>query len=165
MIAAIVAVDNDWGIGFNGKLLEHIPDDLKRFKQLTAQNIVIMGRKTWDSLPKKPLPNRLNIVITRQERQIENMTAFISLGEAWSRLTNSIIDNNVFIIGGGQIYEKFLPLCEKVYVTKIYKSHNNIDTFFPNLDSKDDWKISDTSPIYEYNNIQYQYIEYSKIDK
>lgn len=64
MISAIVAVDNDWGIGFNGDLLEHIPADLKYFKQLTSGHNVIMGRKTWDSLPKKPLPNRLNIVIT-----------------------------------------------------------------------------------------------------
>ena len=64
MISAIVAVDNNWGIGYNGNLLEHIPDDLKYFKQLTSNKMVVMGRKTWDSLPIKPLPDRLNIVIT-----------------------------------------------------------------------------------------------------
>ena len=68
MISTIVAVDNNWGIGFNGDLLEHIPEDLKYFKELTSGNIVVMGRKTWDSLPKKPLPNRFNIVITSKER-------------------------------------------------------------------------------------------------
>ena len=67
MIAAIVAVDNNFGIGFNGELLERIPDDLKRFKQLTDDSTVVMGRKTWDSLPKKPLPNRFNIIVTSQE--------------------------------------------------------------------------------------------------
>ena len=64
MISAIVAVDNNWGIGFNGDLLEHIPDDLRFFKELTLNNWVVMGRKTWESLPKQPLPNRTNIVIT-----------------------------------------------------------------------------------------------------
>ena len=64
MIAAIVAVNNNWGIGYNGDLLEHIPADLKNFRKLTENNIVVMGRKTWDSLPKKPLLNRSNIIIT-----------------------------------------------------------------------------------------------------
>ena len=68
MISAIVAVDNDWGIGYNGDLLEKIPEDLKYFKTLTTGNIVIMGRKTWDSLPKQPLPNRLNFIITSQTK-------------------------------------------------------------------------------------------------
>ena len=63
MISAIVAVDNNWGIGYNGKLLENIPNDLKHFKELTTNNIVVMGSKTWDSLPNKPLPNRFNIII------------------------------------------------------------------------------------------------------
>ena len=65
MIAAIVAVDNNWGIGYNGELLERIPEDMKYFKELTQNKPIIMGRKTWDSLPKKPLPNRINIIITR----------------------------------------------------------------------------------------------------
>ena len=64
MISAIVAVDNNWGIGFNGNLLEHIPEDLKYFKALTTNHIIVMGRKTWDSIPVKPLKDRLNIVIS-----------------------------------------------------------------------------------------------------
>ena len=68
MISAIVAVDENWGIGSNNELLEHIPEDLRRFKKLTDENTVVMGRKTWDSLPVKPLPNRFNIVISRQEQ-------------------------------------------------------------------------------------------------
>ena len=65
MISAIVAVDENWGIGYDGKLLEKIPEDLKHFKELTNNNVVVMGRKTWNSLPTNPLPNRTNIVITR----------------------------------------------------------------------------------------------------
>ena len=78
MISAIVAVDNNWGIGYNGNLLEHIPADLKDFKQLTTGQVVIMGRKTWDSLPKKPLPNRLNIIITSTPQENEENVKFLS---------------------------------------------------------------------------------------
>ena len=88
MIKAIVAVDENWGIGYNGDLLEHVPEDLKRFKELTTNNIVVMGRKTWDSLPKKPLPNRLNIVVT--SKQIEDMenVKFLSLEETIRYIIN-----------------------------------------------------------------------------
>ena len=72
MISAIVAVDNNWGIGFNGDLLEHIPEDLEYFKQLTTGNIIIMGRKTWESLPKKPLPKRRNLVLTSNPDNYNN---------------------------------------------------------------------------------------------
>ena len=107
MIAAIVAVDANWGIGYNGDLLEYIPEDLKYFKTLTTGNIVIMGRKTWDSLPRKPLPNRLNMVITNQTKS--NGCDLIN-GE-WMKLSMDNIKfqleyNNkeydkYFIIGGG----------------------------------------------------------------
>ena len=82
MISAIVAVDNNWGIGFNGDLLEHIPEDLKYFKELTSGGVVIMGRKTWDSLPKKPLPNRVNIVITSNPKEDEENVKYMTLEEA-----------------------------------------------------------------------------------
>ena len=80
MISAIVAVDNNWGIGFNGDLLEHIPEDLKYFKEITDNHWVIMGRKTWDSLPKKPLPNRTNVVITKNP-QYSKEANFWTLGQ------------------------------------------------------------------------------------
>jgi dihydrofolate reductase len=103
MISAIVAVDNNWGIGYNGDLLEHIPDDMKFFKKLTTGNVVIMGRKTWDSLPVKPLPDRLNLVITRQGRDIDCMTCFIDMDEAKVRAAMARHDpeDNWFVIGGG----------------------------------------------------------------
>ena len=89
MISAIVAVDENFGIGFNGDLLEHIPEDLKRFKQLTTNKTIIMGRKTWESLPNKPLPDRLNIVVTSKERSFEEMTVFTSFEEVYSRARKS----------------------------------------------------------------------------
>lgn len=163
MISAIVAVDNNWGIGFNGDLLEHIPEDLKYFKQLTSGCVVVMGRKTWDSLPKKPLPNRLNIVITSQERHFEEMAAFIPFSEAVSRLKRSPKEDDWFIIGGGQIYKELLPYCDRVYVTKIFKDHDQVDTYFPNLDESDEWAPAIYSDIRQQGDLMYQFWQYDRI--
>ena len=129
MISAIVAVDNNWGIGYNGDLLASIPDDLKHFRQLTSGNMVVMGRKTWDSLPKKPLPNRANIVISNQGNTILHKDAMrMSLDDLL--LVINDIQFDVFIIGGGEIYKQLLPYCDRVYVTKILKDFENVDTYF-----------------------------------
>ena len=163
MISAIVAVDNDWGIGYNGELLEYIPEDLKFFKELTLGNTVIMGSKTWDSLPEKskPLPKRCNIIVSPEKRLI--------LGKNVLRL--QMIDvleylytttDEVFIIGGGSIYKQLLPYCNQVYITKIYKDHKNIDTYFPNLDETNEWVVSPISEIKEYNGIPYQFLRYER---
>ena len=163
MISAIVAVDENWGIGYNGDLLEHIPEDLKYFKQLTSGNTIVMGRKTWDSLPKKPLPNRFNIVITSQERHFEEMTAFIPFSEAVSRLKHSTKEDDWFIIGGGQIYKELLPYCDRVYVTKIFKNHNQVDTYFPNLDESEEWAPAACTDIRQYKYLTYQFWQYDRI--
>ena len=161
MISAIVAVDNNWGIGFNGDLLEHIPEDLKYFKKLTENNVVIMGRKTWDSLPKKPLPNRLNIVITSNPRENKDNVKFMTLDEA---IAYAIVcrPKHVFIIGGGIIYEKFLPFCKKIYITKIFTEHSQVDTYFPNLDNLKKWQLVESGPINIYKDFTYQFQLYSK---
>lgn len=163
MISAIVAVDENFGIGFNGDLLEHIPEDLKRFKQLTTNKTIIMGRKTWESLPNKPLSDRLNIVITSKERSLGEMTTFIPFEEAYSRATHAIPEDEWFVIGGGSIYKEFLPICDKVYLTKIMVSHKNVDTYFPNIELMDNWKCIEQSEIKQYNDISYQFKTYSRI--
>ena len=111
MISAIVAVDANWGIGYNGQLLEHIPDDLKRFKELTSNNTVVMGRKTWESLPNKPLPNRFNVVLTSTPSQMEQTvnTKFLTMDDFLMNLDSleefmNEYGKEIFIIGGGQIY-------------------------------------------------------------
>ena len=169
MISAIVAVDEDWGIGFNGQLLEKIPEDMKWFRSLTHERTVLMGRKTWDSLPKKPLPDRLNLVITRGERKFDEMTVFIDMEEAKIRAREAAkdTDDEWFVIGGGQIYKELLPFCDRVYVTKIYTSHENVDTYFPNLDEPEEWntwKVVHRSKTKIYNNILYQFWTYDRIN-
>lgn len=163
MISAIVAVDENFGIGFNGNLLEHIPDDLKHFKQLTAGNVIIMGRKTWESLPKKPLPNRTNIVVTNKKKGNEDGAKFMTLEDA-KRYAIINRPTDVFVIGGGQIYKEFLPICDRVYATKIFKDHANVDTYFPNIELMDNWKCVEQSEIKQYNGISYQFKTYSKIN-
>ena len=134
MIATIVAVDNNWGIGRNGDLLANIPEDKKFFKDKTDGSVVVMGRKTWDSLPIKPLPNRKNYVISRNTIDNRGKDAeYISIEKAIETIENTH-EQNIFIIGGGQIYSKLLPYCDTIYVTKIYESYE-ADTFFPNIDS------------------------------
>ena len=163
MISAIVAVDNNWGIGYNGNLLEKIPEDMKYFKELTTNNVVIMGRKTWDSLPKKPLPNRTNIVITSQKKGEENGAKFMTLEDA---MRYAIVNRptDVFIIGGGQIYKKLLPICSRVYVTKILKNHKDIDTYFPNLDKDPEWETSTCTELrFSEKDIPYAFLTYDRI--
>lgn len=162
MISAIVAVDNDWGIGFNGDLLEHIPADLKYFKQLTSGYTVVMGTNTWNSLPKKPLANRSNIIISSAQRLIMCQNTLRLHMEDIIEYFKYTKDE-IFIIGGGSIYKQLLPYCEKVYVTKINKSHENIDTYFPNLDELDEWTLGESSEVYEYNNFTYQFCQYNRL--
>ena len=167
MISAIVAVDNNWGIGYNGDLLLSIPDDLKRFKAITTGHNVVMGKNTWESLPKKPLPNRINIVIDYRDT-IDYLDDYIigNLEDISNMIKLSIEkDPNIefFIMGGGSIYKQLLPLCDRVYVTKIYHTFENVDTFFPNLDETNDWLSVPTEELQEYNNITYQYWIYDRI--
>lgn len=165
MINLIVAADINWGIGYNNELLEKIPEDLKRFKELTSgfNKAVIMGRKTWDSLPIKPLPNRVNIILSRNYTNIVAGQAILSSMENIQHLFKAANDIDYYIIGGGQIYKELLPYCDKVYLTRIFKQHDNIDTYFPDIDKQfTSWKIIDRSEI-KGDLIPYQFITYKHI--
>lgn len=155
----IVAVDEKWGIGKNNDLLISIPEDMKFFRTLTKNSIIIMGRKTLESFPNgKPLKNRENVVLTKSNIK-EDVTIFDSIEDVLNYVKNK---ENVFVVGGGSIYKQLLPYCEKAYVTKIKKDFN-ADTFFPNLDELIDWEMIDSSDIKEWENIQYQFTIYKHI--
>ena len=164
MIAAIVAVDLDWGIGYNGDLLEHIPADLQYFKEKTSGHPVVMGRRTWDSLPKKPLPNRLNLVVDYVSADLGENVIVGTYDEIKTKLLELSYEGTVFVIGGGMMYKELLPLCDKVYVTKIYKKHEDIDTYFPNLDMMPEWKPKAVSNSFVYNDLPYQFWEYNRFN-
>ena len=180
MISAIVAVDNNWGIGFNGELLEKIPEDMKFFKDLTIgnkDNVVVMGKKTFNSI-QNYLPYRANTIISHsgfdgakfdeRERMSDYNNGFpvvfITLNAFKKRIDfYKTYYTDIFIIGGGQIYKKLLPLCDRVYITKIYKDHENVDTYFPNLDESDEWAPACCSDIRTYNDLSYQFWQYDRI--
>lgn len=136
-ISIIAAIAEMNAIGQNNDLLAYISNDLKRFKALTSHHAIIMGRKTFDTLPKGPLPNRRNIVITRDsDLKLEGAEVVNSPEEALELCKDQ---DEVFIIGGGTIYESFLPKADKMYLTLIAKFFNNADTFFPDYDLQD-WR-------------------------
>ncbi len=137
MISIIVAVSENWGIGKDNELLWHIPEDLRRFKRLTSGNVIIMGKNTWKSLPKRPLPNRKNIVLTDvPEEEIEGSITAYSIEDALSKCDR---DKEIFIIGGGSIYMQFLNLADRLYITHVHKKAA-ADVFFPVIDTSI-WKI------------------------
>ena len=155
----IVAIDENNGIGKNNNLLAHIPEDMKFFKEKTIGNVVIMGRKTLESFPnKKPLPNRINIVITGdKEYKVDGAIIVNSVKDAIERAKDE--NKEIYVIGGASIYKQMLEFCDTLYVTKIFKSFN-ADTFFPKI--SDDWKVENLSEIKEYNNIKFQFKKYTK---
>ena len=165
MISAIVAVDRDWGIGYQGQLLEHLPPDMKYFKEVTENHMVICGRKTWDSIPKKPLTRRLVIVISNKGFKVEPGAVFLDMPYAMTHI-NQVKDDDEqewFVIGGGEIYKQLLPYCNRVYVTKIEKSHKDVDTYFPNLDKDPQWEVSTCTELRDYGNIPYAFLAYDRI--
>ncbi|MBR1481201.1 MAG: dihydrofolate reductase [Paludibacteraceae bacterium] len=137
MISIIVAIDEHNAIGRRGELLCHLPDDLRHFKQVTAGATVIMGERTFFSLPRHPLPNRRNIVLTDVPgKTFEGAEVAYSIDEA---LRMADADRENFIIGGGMIYRQFFPLADKLYITHIEHTFDDADTFFP-LITEDEWR-------------------------
>ena len=165
MISAIVAVDNNWGIGFNGELLERIPNDMARFRTMTEHHMVVCGRKTWESIPNTPLSNRLAMVVSSKGFSVEPGAMFLDMSHLKVILDQVKNDDELewFIIGGGEIYKQLLPYCDRVYVTKIYKDHDNVDTYFPNLDTDSEWELTHESLMGLYKDISYQYLDYDRI--
>lgn len=150
MFKIILTVDSNWAIGVNGKLLFQIPEDMKYFKELTENNVVIMGRKTFSSLGNKPLPNRINIVLTRNENfksKYENVIVCHNIEEIlkitvspWS--WGHFASKDIFVIGGAEIIKELFPYCGEAYITYIDYPYPDPDTFFPiPINTLDNWKL------------------------
>jgi dihydrofolate reductase len=170
--SVIVACSLNGGIGNNNTIPWYIPDDLRHFKTITTScpdgfsNVVIMGKNTWNSLPKKPLPNRINIVISStlgNEHQYENTFIVSSLDNALSKSVSFANIHNVFVIGGCKVYNEALehPLCEKVYVTHILK-HIQCSVLFPLAKLYDTFPVCHEGSINNYNDFSYTFCLYTK---
>lgn len=147
----------EWGIGYNNELLVHYKEDMKLFKDLTIYKPVVMGYKTFKSLPNGPLTDRYNIVLASQK--IDDVITMTSIDDLFSFINGAIKEtsysiNDFWVIGGASVYEQLLPYCTYAYVTKCIGT-KEADTFFPNLDQHNDWKcrrirISQKEPLKYY---------------
>ena len=132
MISIIVAIAENYAIGKKGDLLCHMPADLKHFKEITSGKTVLMGERTFFSLPKHPLPNRRNIVLTDVKgKTFDDAEAVYSIDELVAQVP---ANEEAFVIGGGMVYRQMMPLADKLYITHIHNSWEDADTFFPEID-------------------------------
>ncbi len=159
----IVAVDKNWAIGKNGDLLLRIDEDLKRFREITTGNVIILGRKTVETFPnKKPLVDRINIIVTRNSvYKNEEAVVCKSIEEAVEE-SKKYVDKDIFVVGGGQIYNQMIDMCDTAIVTKIDYAFENADTFIMNLDESEEWYISEMSDIFYQQNIPFRYVTYKR---
>ena len=156
----IAAVCDGRGIGYNGDLIVRIPADMKHFKELTLGNVVIMGRKTYESIG-KPLNCRDNIVVTSKDLNIEGVHCVRSLEDAY-KLAEDLDGEKIFVIGGGQLYEAAMPYTDYLDITEIAFLPNNADTYFPEIDVNQ-WSIYKRSERYFTENVlPHRFVTYKR---
>ncbi len=159
-LKAIVLVDENWGIGSGGEQNLYIRKDMERFKELTEEKTVIVGRKTMLTFPNRsPLAKRKNLVLSSNANlRVGRNKVCPDMFSVFSSITPT---ESVFVVGGAQVYETFLPYCNMVYVTKVMKEYP-ADAYFPNLDEAEDWEVNETSEVMEENDIHFQYVTYMR---
>ena len=162
---AIVAVDENWGIGKDGKLLLHIPEDLRdNFKVKTLGHTVVYGRKTLTSFPKeKLLPKRENVILSRNPSFEKDGALILHAKEELLSYLSENPEKKIFLCGGAEIYRHFLSYCEEAYVTKIQRAFS-ADAFFPNLDTKKNWELVEESEVtHSVSGVDFTICHYKKI--
>ena len=159
----IVAVDKNWAIGKDQKLLVSIPQDMKFFRETTTGKVVVMGRKTLETFPGgQPLKKRTNIVLTRDKNyQMKDAIIVHGIDELLEELKN-YEEEEIYVIGGESIYRALLPYCKVAHVTKIDHAYE-ADTYFPNLDEMEDWKITGVSEEQTYFDLEYEFVRYERV--
>ena len=157
---AIVAVDRNWGIGKDGDQLIYIPEDLKRFKNFTTGNTIVLGRKTVATFPGgKPLKNRRNLILSRNpDYRPEGGEVYGDLDSLMEQITDS---DNTYVVGGASVYNALIDRCDKVYVTKIDAEYP-ADCWFPNLDEDSNWEVQEESEALEHDGVTFRYVNYRR---
>ena len=165
MINIIAAITDNNALGKDNKLLFRLKKDMAHFKNITTDNVVIMGRKTYESIG-KTLPNRVNIVLSRNMKSNDDFYTFDSIEKAieWSK--ENYLQKEIFIIGGASVYDKALKddIVDKLYMTKIKQTVEDADAFFPEIDYKRKWSITSVERFFE-NGIEFFIYEAEKKDK
>lgn len=159
-IKTIVAVDKNWGIGNKGDLLVKIPKDMQYFKNVTTGNVVVMGRKTFESLPnRKPLPDRVNIIVSRNPDYKVNGATVVNTVEEALKEIEKYPDKEIYNIGGGRLFRDMLDCCDTALVTFIDYAYE-ADTYFPNLDKMPEWKLDYEGEEETYFDLIYRFRKY-----
>lgn len=156
-MTVIVAVDKNFAIGKDNGLLARLPEDMKFFKEKTIGNAVVMGSKTYMSFPKRPLPERENLVITSQPEKYPEVKTFTSIEDFLAYAEKS--EKEIYVCGGGMIYKELLPYCEKALITKIDYIFEG-DTFFPDIDKLPEWRLTEESEPVETNGYTIRFTTY-----
>ena len=158
----IAAVDSNWGIGLKGQLLVSIPADKKFFRELTVGKVVVMGRKTLAEFPNGlPLQERTNIILTRDKNfKVRGGIVVHSIEELHEEL-KKYNSEDIYVIGGGSVYKQLVEECDVAHITKIDYAFE-ADTYFPNLDEKEEWKIVADSEEQTYFDLEYYFYRYEK---
>ena len=158
----IAAVDKNWAIGYQNRLLVSIPSDMKFFRETTMGKVVVMGRKTLESFPNGlPLKKRTNIVLTANKNYIAGDAIIVHTVEELQEELKKYNSEDIFVIGGESIYRQLEPWCNVAYITKIDQAFQ-ADTYFPNLDEMDDWYVAETLMSGEENGIGYEMLLYKR---
>ena len=158
----IVAVDENWAIGYKNDLLIRIPADMKMFRQETTGKVVVLGRKTLETFPNgQPLKNRTNIILsTKKDYEVKDAIVVHSIEELLEELKN-YPSEDIYIIGGETVYCQMLPYCDVAHVTRIDRKYE-ADAFFPNLDEKPEWVVTGESDEQTYFDLEYQFVRYER---
>ena len=158
----IVAVDENWAIGYKNELLIRIPADMKMFRQETTGKVVVLGRKTLETFPNgQPLKNRTNIILsTKKDYQVKDAIVVHSIEELLEELKN-YPSEDIYIIGGETVYRQMLPYCDVAHVTRIDRKYE-ADAFFPNLEEEGNWEITAESDEQSYFDTTYTFVKYER---
>lgn len=157
----IVAADRRWAIGKGGDLIYSIPEDMKFFRRMTQGKTLVMGRKTLESFPGgKPLPKRVNIVLSSNRGYApEGVVAVHDLGELFAEIAKYPGDD-VMLIGGGRLYTELAPYCHRAYITLIDAETEDADTYIPNFDELEGWRLEDVSETVETGGFSIKFATY-----
>jgi dihydrofolate reductase len=160
-IKMILATDINGCIGYKNELIFKAKKDLKRFKQLTTNNIVVMGSKTYESLGFKPLPNRINIVLSRKLND-NNVHVYSEIDTMLSDMIKYYPDKTIWIIGGAEIYKQFINIVDEIYLTLFFDKSENCDTFVEIKNILDNEFIIKDYQEHEENNLKFSFIDYAR---
>lgn len=153
----IVAVTNDYAIGKDNNLLFHLPTDLKYFKQTTLNKVVVMGERTYHSLPKRPLPNRINIVLSDNPKFYDDNIIIVNNVDKLFAEVKKYNPDDVFVTGGASVYNLLMDYCSKAYITKIDKVVP-ADTYINNIEKMPNWKLVSKSEKYNENGLDFEFL-------